>query len=238
MPDTLRVKESLSKVENVVYFGLYENETSDRADLIIPAQSFLCKDDVRTSYSHNSMMLMNKVQECNNGISEYKLSAYLCAAYGIEIKSEQEYLLHFKNHGVQKIDGCFSVEGREEIPYKEGFDTEEGEFIFLEEFDIDSNQDDKLFLITPKSPHSLNSQFKREDSVYVNSSLGFDEEEKITISSSNGTLSLKVKHNDDLRSDCILIYSGTKGVNNLTSSKHSLDGKNAIYQENKVEINR
>jgi anaerobic selenocysteine-containing dehydrogenase len=238
MPDTLRVKESLSKVENVVYFGLYENETSDRADLIIPAQSFLCKDDVRTSYSHNSMMLMNKVQECNNGISEYNLSAYLCAAYGIEIKSEQEYLLHFKNHGVQKIDGCFSVEGREEIPYKEGFDTEEGEFIFLEEFDIDSNQDDKLFLITPKSPHSLNSQFKREDSVYVNSSLGFDEEEKITISSSNGTLSLKVKHNDDLRSDCILIYSGTKGVNNLTSSKHSLDGKNAIYQENKVEINR
>lgn len=95
-----------------------------------------------------------------------------------------------------------------------------------------------FFLITPKSPHSLNSQYKREDSVYINSSLGFDEGESITVSSSNGTVSLEVKHNDDLRPDCVLIYSGTKGANNLTSSKHSLDGKNAIYQENKVEINR
>jgi hypothetical protein len=34
----------------------------------------------------------------------------------------------------------------------------------------------------------------------------------------------------------VLIYSGTKGVNNLTSSKHSYDGKSAIYQENKVKI--
>ncbi|MBU1215882.1 molybdopterin-dependent oxidoreductase [bacterium] len=238
MPDTLRVKESLSQVENVVYFGLYENETSDRADLIIPAKSFLYKNDIRTSYANNFLLNMNKVAQSDVGISEYNLSAYLCKEFTVELQSEEEYLKHFKNHGVQKIDGSLQVEGIEEIPYAEGFDTDDGEFVFLEEFDTDSNPDDRLFLVTPKSPHSLNSQFKREKSVYLNSSLGFDEGERITVSSSNGTLSLEVKHNDDLRPDCVLIYSGTAGVNNLTSSKHSLDGKNAIYQENKVEINR
>jgi anaerobic selenocysteine-containing dehydrogenase len=238
MPDSLRVKESLASVKNVVYFGLFENETSERADLIIPAKSFLYKDDVRTSYSHNSMMLMNKVQESDIGVSEYDLSAYLSAAFGIELQSEAEYLLHFKNHGIQKIEGCFVVEGREEIPYQNGFDTKSKEFEFLDEVDLDNTQDEKLFLITPKSSHSLNSQFKREQYAYVNSALGFLENESVEISSSNGNVSLQIRHDDNLREDCVLIYSGTKGLNNLTSSKHSFDGKNAIYQENKVEIKR
>lgn len=58
----------------------------------------------------------------------------------------------------------------------------------------------------------------------------------ITISSHTGKVTLKVKNDDRVRVDCVLIYSGTKGVNNLTTSKHSLEGKSAIYQENKVEI--
>lgn len=238
MPDTLRVQKSLDNLENLVYFGLYENETSNRADLIIPAMSFLYKNDIRTSYANNSLLTMNKVAQSNIGISEYDLSDYLCKEFAIELRSEEEYLKHFESYGVQKEEECLEVDGIEEIPYTEGFDTDDGEFLFLEEFDTDSNWDDKLFLITPKSPHSLNSQFKREQNVYINSSLGFNEGENIIISSLNGTLSLPVKHNDNLRPDCVLIYSGTKGVNNLTSSKHSLDGKNAIYQENKVEINR
>jgi anaerobic selenocysteine-containing dehydrogenase len=238
MPDTLRVQESLKSVENVVYFGLYENESSERADLIIPAKSFLYKDDVRTSYSHNSMMLMNKVEEINVGISEYDLSAYLCTAFNIELKSEQEYLTHFKSHGIQKINGCFEVETREAIPYQNGFDTSSKEFEYLDEIELDNTPDEKLFLITPKSARSLNSQFKREEFAYVHSALGFEEDESVTISSVNASVSLRVRHDDNLREDCVLIYSGTKNLNNITSSKHSYDGKNAIYQENKVEIKR
>lgn len=238
MPDSLRVKESIEKVENVIYFGLYENETSQTADLIIPAKSFLYKNDIRTSYSHNGMISMNKTDESNNGISEYDLSAYLCQEFGIELDSEEFYLNHFKNFAVQKIDGSWHVENREEIPYKEGFDTDDGEFCFLDEYDNDFNMNDKLFLITPKSMTSLNSQFKREECVYLNPALGFKNDEIVKISSVSGSVELKVKTNDDVRDDCVLIYSGTKGVNNLTSSKHSLDGKNAVYQENKVEVTR
>jgi anaerobic selenocysteine-containing dehydrogenase len=95
-----------------------------------------------------------------------------------------------------------------------------------------------MFLITPKSRFSLNSQFKRENSVYLNSSLGYEEGDIVEIKSLSGSVKLPVKNSDDVRVDCALIYSGTPGVNNLTSSKHSLDGKCAIYQQNKVTITK
>jgi anaerobic selenocysteine-containing dehydrogenase len=236
MPDSLRVAESIKKVDNLVYFGLYENETSEISDLVIPAKSFLNKDDIRTSYSHNAMMFMPKVKISEKGISEYDLSAFLCSEFDIELQTQEFYLEHFKNFAVQKMDGSWHVENRDEIPYRDGFNTDDGSFQFLEEFDKDFNMNNKLFLITPKSAKSLNSQFNRENSVYLHSSLGFSEDEVVTISSTKGSIKLQVKINDNLREDCVLIYSGTKGVNNLTSSKHSLDGKNAIFQEEKVEI--
>ena len=236
MPNTSRVEESIKGVKNVIYFGLYENETSEIADLIIPAKSFLHKNDVRTSYSHNSMMFMPKVEDKEFGISEYELSAYLCNEFKIEIEQESFYLQYFKNFGVRKMDGSWHVENRDEIPYKNGFDTKTKEFCFLEEFDTDFNMNEKLFLITPKSVKSLNSQFERQESVYINGTHGFIENEMITVASACGNVKLKVKIDDDIRDDCVLIYSGTKGVNNLTSSKHSLEGKNAIFQEEKVEL--
>jgi len=238
MPDSLRVKESMGKVENVVYFGLYENETSECADLVIPAKSFLHKNDIRTSYSHDTMSLMPKVKDSEYGVSEYDLSAYLCREFDITIESEEFYIEHFKNFSVKKIDGLLHVENIDEIPYQDGFDTDDGEFKFLEELDSKIDDSEAMYLITPKSAMSLNSQFNREDCVYLHSSLGFSEEEFVTITSVAGSVKLKVKHNDDLRSDCVLIYSGTKGVNNLTSSKHSLDGKSAVYQNNMVEVIR
>ncbi|ABB44533.1 Molybdopterin oxidoreductase [Sulfurimonas denitrificans DSM 1251] len=238
MPDSLRVRDSISKSQNVVYFGLYENETSEIADLIIPAKSFLYKDDIRTSYSHNRISFMPKVANSDVGISEYELAAYLCKEYDLPIESEEFYINHFKNFTIKKIDGFLYVDKREEIPYKSGFDTEDREFAFLDEIDSKVDEEDGMYLITCKSQNSLNSQFNREESVYLHSSLGFSEKEVLCISSKSGSVELKVKHNDDLRTDCVLIYSGTKGVNNLTSSKHALSTKSAIFQENKVEIRR
>ncbi len=236
MPDSSRVEKSIKQVENIVYFGLYENETSEVAHLTIPAKSFLYKNDVRTSYSHNAMMFMPKVADIDVGISEYDLSAYLCREFDIELQREEFYINHFKNFAVQKMDGIYHVEGREEIPYQNGFNTDDGEFIFLEEFDSEVPQSGKLHLISSKSAIGLNSQFNREQCVYLHSSLGFRENEILHISSNWGSVDLKVKHNNNLRSDCVLIFSGTKGLNNLTSSKHSYEGKSAIYQENRVEI--
>ncbi len=239
MPDSLRVKNALEKTPNVVYFGLYENETSQMADLVIPAKTFLEKDDIRTSYSHNGLMVMNKQIESDIGISEYDLAAYLCQEFHIELKSEQEYLQHFKNFGVKKMNGCFEVENREAIPYKEGFDTSDGEFVFLEEFETQQNEgEDEFNLITPKSHTSLNSQFKRDKYVYINPSHGYSDTQQLELTSVNGSVVLEVKNDNRLRKDTLLIYSGTPGINNLTSSKHSYEGKSAVFQENKVKITK
>ena len=239
MPDSLRVKNALEKTANVIYFGLYENETSQMADLVIPAKTFLEKNDIRTSYAHNGLMVMNKQIESEIGISEYDLAAYLCKEFDIQLKEEQEYLQHFKNFGVQKINGCFEVENRDETPYKEGFDTDDGEFVFLEEFEVQTDEaEDTFYLVTPKSPTSLNSQFLRDRYVYLHSSCGYEEGATLELVSENGSVLLELKHDDRLRNDTVLIYSGTPGVNNLTPSKHSYEGKSAVFQENKVKISK
>ncbi len=229
MPNSSRVHDSLSQVSNIIYFGLYENETSQMAHLVLPAKNFLCKNDIRTSYSHNAMLRMHQVADSDFGISEYDLSAYLCGEFNIALDSEAFYLNHFESFREK-------VEHRDSNPYKEGFDTKNKEFAFLEELEIQSLTDSKLFLLTPKSSKSLNSQFMRDEFVYLHPSLDIAENEEVCVTSACGSVTLRVKHCDAIRKDCVLIYSGTKGVNNLTTSKHSLDGKCAIFQEEKVEI--
>ena len=238
MPDSMRVNESIDRVKNIVYFGLHENETSKKADLVIPAKSFLYKNDIRTSYSHNAMMPMPKVDENSAGISEYDLSAFLCREFDIEIESEEFYLEYFKNQAFEKTDGSLEVKGRDTIAYKNGFDTQDKNFNFLKEFSDDFDMENDFFLISSKSPTSLNSQFLRQNNVYLHPSLGYKDNESVVISSVNGSVKLNVKNFKDLREDCVLIYSGTKGVNNLTTSNHALDAKCATFQENKVKISR
>ncbi len=237
MPDTNRVRASIEKNPFVVYFGLYENETSAAADLVIPAKSFLEKDDIRSSYGHPGLLEMPKVQESTIGISEYDLSAALCKAFDIDIESELSYLEHFQTFGESR-EGLTLVKGREAIPYSEGFDTDDGEFCFLEEYESNVQDEEDLFLLTPKSAKSLNSQFNRETNVYLNGSHGFSEGEKVRVSSEKGSVELTVSIDERLRDDCLLIYSGTPGVNLLSDSKLSYEGKNAAYQETKVSVSR
>jgi len=229
MPNTTRVKNSLKNVENIIYFGLYENQTSKVANLVIPAKSFLYKDDVRTSYSHNGFFNMPKLLDTDIGISEYDLAKELCDEFNIELKTQDEYLEHFRSFAKKIDDDLFEVKNR---------DTKQldDEFEFLDEYDNDFNMSDDLFLVTPKSKNSLNSQFRCEDSIYLNPKLGFNEGESVKVESIVGSAVFKVKLSSDVREDCVLIYSGTNEVNNLTTSKHSYEGKNAVFQELKVKV--
>jgi anaerobic selenocysteine-containing dehydrogenase len=235
MPDTNRVMASLENVPTLVYFGLYESETSAAADLVIPAKSFLEKEDIRSSYGHNAILRMNKAIETETGISEYVLAKALCDAYSIEMRSESEYLEHFESFG-EETNKMIRIKGRPEVSYAEGFDTDDGQFCFLEEVDFDFDLENDLFLLSPKSAHSLNSQFNRESKVFLHPNAGYEEGACLRVSTPEGSLELEVAYDERLRRDCVLIYSGTPGVNNLTSAKLSYEGKNAAYQENKVKV--
>ena len=93
-------------------------------------------------------------------------------------------------------------------------------------------------MLSPKSNKSLNTQFVRDDKVQLHPELGYIEGEKVQISSEHGEHEFTIKHNEDLRFDCVLITNNTVGINYLTPAILSEEGDNACYQEVKVEIER
>jgi anaerobic selenocysteine-containing dehydrogenase len=238
MPNSSRVIQELKKVKNLIYFGLYENQTSEMADLVIPAKTFLEKADIRTSYATHYMYEMPQQKKSSIGLSEYELSKSLCDAFDIKLKCEEYYIEHFKSFAQENKEGFLEVKGRDEISYINGFTTDDKEFLFLDEIDSDSDESDELYLLTCKSPTSLNSQFKIDDKVYLHPVLGFEENQIVEISSISGTIRLHVSLDERLRKDCVLIYSGTNGVNYLTTSKKSYEGNSAVFQQNRVKLSR
>ena len=239
MPGLAKVEEEMSKVKNLIYFGLYENETSEKAKIVIPAKDFLEKEDIRLSYGHPYVQPMPKIKEAEFGISEYEFTKYLFETLGLEGLKEERYYIQYM------LDQCIS-EGEflkspaySEFPYAEEFDTDSGNYEFLEEFEDDfDDEEEGLWLLTPKSPHSLNSQFRRENFVMLHPSLGFADGESVRIYSEHGEVKLPAKVSEDVRDDCVLIYAGTPGVNYLTPPMKSLMGKSACYQEVKVKVER
>jgi len=237
MPNSTKVIKSLQKSNFVIYFGLYENETSKLADLVIPACNFLEKEDVRFSYGTPYVGLMPKLKEVEYGISEYDLTNYLLEQFGYEkLNKASKYIekivesnSSFENHLI--TSNSYSTH-----PYSD--DDFSFEFIDESEDESEIDQEEGFWLITPKYKYSLNSQFNRAKSIRVPTSLGLNNGDIIKVSSKYGELCADIMNDDSLRDDCILIYSGTTGVNNLTPDIKSDDGDGACYQEVKVKIEK
>ncbi len=235
MPNSIMVKERFESAGFSVYFGLYENETSRAADLVIPAKTFLEKNDFRSSYGDYTFQEMPRLFQSEIGISEYDLTRRLCEAFEVEFEEEGYYLDFFRQQ-IEFHDGVGYRQNAPEVPYAEGF--ENGEFEFLDEIDLDRENDDGFYLITSKYSNGLNSQFKRADGVYLHPEAGFEEGEIVHLSSQSGSVDMVVKHDELLRRDCLLIYSGTPHVNVLTPSLLSYEGENAVYQEHKIKVTK
>ena len=255
MPDTTRVCGELKKVDNLIYFGLYENETSKRARIVIPAKNFFEKEDVRLSYGHQYVEKMNKVVDSQIGISEYDFTKYLFDAFDLSgLESESYYidawLTQCKKEGEQYISPAY-----EEIPYEDGFGEDgDDEFEFIEEYDDDfintkrfakirtskknKVEDERFWLLSPKTNKALNTQFQRDNKVQIHPEVGYEEGDKVLLSSDFGELKLEVVLNEDLRLDSIVVTNNTLGLNILTPSLMSDEGESACYQEVKVTVKK
>ena len=240
MPDSNRVIDGLKKSEFVVYFGLYENESSQIANLIIPAKTFLEKEDIRLSYGSEFVGKMPKLIDSDIGISEYELTKYLQLKFGFEaLKSEKEYCEEILNSNSKEIDEYLQSSNYDKIPYCDGFYTDDEKFLFIDEIDDEkSSEEEGYFLITSKPRKSINSQFERDSYIYISSSLGFENGEIIKAISRYGSSKFIVKISDDFRSDCVGIYSGAEGINYLTPSLKSNDGNSAVFQEVKIKLEK
>jgi anaerobic selenocysteine-containing dehydrogenase len=255
MPNSNRVEKELKAVKNLIYFGLYENETSSLANIVIPAKNFFEKDDVRLSYGHQYVEKMNRVLSSDIGIGEYEFTKYLFDAFGFSGLEDEEYYLETWLKQCKKEKEQHITAAYKELPYSEGFGEDgDDEFEFIEEYDDDfintkrftkyrkssKNQkvDETFWLLSPKSSKSLNTQFVRDNRVQLHPNLGYSDEDMVEVSSKYGEHEFRVKLNEDIREDCILITNNTVGVNYLTPDILSEEGDSACYQEVKVRVEK
>lgn len=255
MPSSLSVINELKKTKTIIYFGLYENETSAMADIVIPAKNFFEKNDVRLSYSHHIVSPMRKIIESNYGITEYQFTSILLKKFRLNIlKSEKEYiefwLKQCRKDAIYYISPIY-----QDIPYKNGFGVAEDEkFEFIDDFD-DYFEDNKrltkvrkkskkevnkseYWLVSPKANNSLNTQFKRDNSITIHHNLGIQSGEEIIAYSKWGEHKFIVKNSYSIREDTVVIYANSIGVNYLTPVIISDEGNSACYQEVKIKLKR
>jgi len=252
MPCSNRVEGELKEVENLVYFGLYENKSFKMANIIIPAKNFLEKDDIRLSYGHQYIQRMNRVLDSDIGISEYNFTQEILKRLNKNPIKSLEYYLDFwlkqaKKKGSKLISPAF-----QDIPYRDGFgENGDDKFEFIDDF-YDSFEDIKalrrfrkklktnnneLQLLTPKTDKTLNTQFAyNKPIVQVSSNLGYKNGAKVLVKSLWGELELNIKNSTTLRDDIAVINCGVEEVNKLTPPISSLVGNMACYGDIKVSI--
>lgn len=220
-PNTQAVIDGLKK-SFVVFFGTTYNDTCEYADLIIPSCSFLSKNDVRLSYGNRHKSISYIQEDKKDGtISEYELSSYLIEKFGYKpLCSEDDAFEYYKNKEV-------------EYPSLETFE-------FIEDVEIEplykDKTDDNFYLITAKSKISLNSQFKIDNSVYLNESCSYKNGDKVKISSKYGEAEFIVVLSNDIKENCAFFYAGNKFVNYLTPNKEDEDSNSAMFQEVLINI--
>jgi anaerobic selenocysteine-containing dehydrogenase len=156
------------KDKKTIVFGKYYDETAKIATLFIPTKEFYSKKDIRGSYFHE-YVLVNKNSKKDYGISEYELTDYLMKKFSFSgLREEDIYINEILNSNLEKItDTLYKKKIFDNPPYLEGFFTNDKRFNFLEE---KFNYKEKSFeVVTAKSEKALNSQFQREEYIYINS---------------------------------------------------------------------
>ncbi len=177
------------KNKTTIVFGKYPDETAKIATLFIATKDFYEKKDVRGSYFHEFALINEqckvKSEQC---ISEYELAEFLTDKFGFEgLKSENEYIEEILNGELRIENGELITSEKYKVknkklepvgefvlrkkifdkpPYSDGFFTNNSKFNFLTE---NFEYKEKPFeIVTAKHDKALNSQFQRDENVYIN----------------------------------------------------------------------
>ena len=212
------------KNKTTIVFGKYMDETAQIATLFIPTRDFFEKKDVRGSYFHEFVIAQKSNQFMSRGekISEYELTKYLMDKFGFkDLKSEDEYIEEILNANLEKTgEEIYRKKVFDKPPYSDGFFTDNGNFKFLTE---DFKYVEKPFeIVTAKHDKALNSQFQKDEKVYINPNSN-----NIMLNWIRKNINLKkIVYTEDIPENIIYARGGSV-INDFLTCK----GHNAYYEK-------
>ncbi|NPA11030.1 MAG: molybdopterin-dependent oxidoreductase [Epsilonproteobacteria bacterium] len=209
------------KEKITVVFGKYMDESAKAATLFIPTKDFFEKKDVRGSYFHEYVLVQKSVKPFSGGVSEYELTKYLMREFGFGgLKSEEDYIDFILNAELERIDdGVYRKKVFDKPPYSDGFFTEDKKFHFLtEKFEY---KEKEFEVVTAKGLKALNSQFLRDDNIYIN-----PKSKNIMLSWVEEKFDKSlIKFNENLPKNIVFAKGGAT-INKILKAK----GENAYYE--------
>ncbi|MGO9388488.1 MAG: molybdopterin-dependent oxidoreductase [Methanobacterium sp.] len=267
-PNSIKVKKAFERVDFVIIIDHFLNDSSDSADLFLPATTFLEEEDLMGSYGHNWISPINLVIPPQNGVkSEFEIFQLLARRLGFSEEMSGKPSKWLKELASPILKKGFSLEelqngpvklvSASEIPYADKkFKTSSGLFEFIDDFNYNSDGKDELYplYLLSTSPEnwvcSVIPESEMEDGLLevkihpqVLKDNNINDGEVVMLESRVGKLKVKVKESEDVRSDFVLAYRGGwmkygKNINVLTVDMISEKGDCTPYYETRVKLTK
>jgi GMP synthase-like glutamine amidotransferase len=260
-----KVAQAFRKAEFVVYSGHFLDDTSDLADVFLPATTFLEENDVMASYGHNYLGPVNPaiepVGECK---SEFQMFSELASRFPFAEKfrrSVDDWLTDLcapvwsQGHDLESLRRAAVRLDAPMVPYADGrFPTPSGKFQFMTEFEperlITADPDYPYRLLTI-APHgyicSERTMAEHEPWPVVEFSseearrLGLAGGSLVAVQSPVGQVRAKLRLREGLRPDVVVAERGGwaragHGLNALTLDLSSRVGQGTPFYETSVRL--
>ena len=264
-PDSLKVKEGFDSADFVIMMDHFLNDTSESADLFLPTTTYLEEEDLIGSYGHNWVSPINPVvSPQGEAKSEFEIFQLLARRLGIFDEMSGSAKDWLKKLAAPILDRGIDFEdlqnapqrmvNKTEIPFADReFKTESGRFEFIEKLSImDIDVEEFPFkLLSTMAEDFIGSVVPESElvdgflEVHVHPDIlkenNLADGDKALIESPVGSLVVKVKEDDEVRTDYILTYKGgwlkyNKCVNVLTQPLISEIGNGTPYYDTRVRI--
>ena len=266
-PDSLKVKEGFDSADFVIMIDHFLNDTSDSADLFLPATTYLEEEDLIGSYGHSWVSPINPVIPPQGEVkSEFEIFQLLAQKLGFFEEMSGSAKDWLKKLAAPILDQGINFEDLQNTPQRmipsskipfsdRKFKTKSGRFEFIEEFSSQNMDiiDFPLKLLSTMTEDFVGSLIPESEmvngflEVHVHPEIlrekNLVDGDNALLESPVGNLVVKVKEDKEVRKDYILTYKGgwlkyNKCVNVLTQPMISEIGDGTPYYDTRVKINR
>ncbi|WP_321423161.1 molybdopterin-dependent oxidoreductase [uncultured Methanobacterium sp.] len=264
-PNSLKVKQGFESADFVIMIDHFLNDTSDVADLFLPATTYLEETDLMGSYGHNWVSPVNPaVPPIGEAKSEFEIFQLLAGRLGFE-----EKMSGLPEKWLEKLAEPILKQGinfedlqktpqrmvkKTDIPFSDGkFKTETGKFEFAKDFQPEnraikgyplrllSTMPEGFIGSAPPNKEIICEYLEVQVHPHVLRINQLADGDKAILESPVGSLPVQTRENYEVGTDYILIYKGgwlkhDQCVNVLTQDRSSALGDGTPYYDTWVRF--